>query len=163
MASLFSVTPYPRTAASGRKWPRREALDPVFPGRIGPRGQPGGPGSRFPVRSLSRAFQGIRILERADADHRAAHAAGCSAGDDYVSDPFSPHHGGAALPPASLEHPGNTLQSGSDWSGTVPDAGNYATGGDGHVPERLGAVRGRTGHLAGGLERWFRTIENLFA
>ena len=77
--------------------------------------------------------------------------------------PFLAHHRGAALPPASLEYPGNTLQSGSDWSGAVSDAGDHAAGGDGHVPQRMGAARGRTGNLAAGLVRWLATIEDLLA
>ena len=116
-----------------------------------------------PFRGLFRAFQRIGFFERAHANHRVAHAAGRSAGRDYVGHSLSPHHGGAALPPPSPKHPGNAIQSGSDWSGFILDAGNHAAGGDGHVPQRMGTARGRTGDLATGLERWFATVEDLLA
>ncbi len=140
--------------------PRHEALDSLFASaRWSSRTHwsAQGPGSLLGV-SLAPS-KGSVVFERAHANHRVAHAAGRSAGRDYVGHSLSPHHGGAALPPASPKHPGNAFQSGSDWSGLVPNAGNHAAGGDGHVPQRMGAPGGRTGDLATGLERWFATVE----
>src|SRR5580698_11440997 len=161
MVSLSSATLCPQPTASGRQWQPLEALDSLILGHVPANESFAGPGPRFAPGSLFCAIQRIGFCERADADPRTAHCAGRLAGGDYVAHSFPSHHRGAALPPAGLEHPGNALQSGSDWSGPLLDVADHAASGNGHVSPGMGAARGRTGHLATGLERWFAAVENL--
>src|ERR1700733_1958496 len=163
MASPSSATPRARTTAAGRKRLENEMLASLFRWRAGAYRRPGRPGSRIAVGSFIFTLQRVGVFERADADHRAAHAAGRHACCDYVRYSLSSHYGGAAFPPASLEYPGNAFQSSFDRIISLSDAGHHAAAGDGNVPKGMGTARSGTGDLATGLERWFATTADLLA